>query len=67
VQGSGVLFVGRRLPLTCGPSMEGSPEISETRARPVMRGRKKGEGEKGAARWGRPVRGRGTRAGERAG
>jgi hypothetical protein len=42
---------------TCGPGVEGSPEISETRARPVMREGKKGEGEEGAARWGQPVRG----------
>jgi hypothetical protein len=40
----------------CGPSVVSSPEISETRARPVMRERKKGEGERGAARWGPPVR-----------
>jgi hypothetical protein len=54
--GVGVLFVGRRLPSMCGPGVEGSPEISEPRARPVMRGRKKGEGRRGAARWGHPVR-----------
>jgi hypothetical protein len=46
VQGSGVLFVGRRLPSTCGPGVEGSPEISGARVRPVMRGKKKGEGER---------------------
>jgi hypothetical protein len=46
VQGLGVLFVGRRLPSTCGPGMEGSPEISGARVRPVMRGKKKEEGER---------------------
>jgi hypothetical protein len=46
VQGSGVLFVGRRLPSTCGPGVEGSPEISGARVWPVMRGKKKEEGER---------------------
>jgi hypothetical protein len=40
--------------------MEGSPEISEPRARPVKRGRKKGEGEKGRCQVGSP----GQREGE---
>jgi hypothetical protein len=47
---------GGEASLACGPGVVSSPEISETRARPVMRGRKKGEGERGAASWGRPVR-----------
>jgi hypothetical protein len=42
---------------------EGSPEISGTLARPVMRGKKKGKGKRGAGRWGRPVR---EKEGERA-
>jgi hypothetical protein len=41
----------------CGPGVEGSLEILETRARPMMREGKKREGEEGAARWGQPVRG----------